>query len=275
MAVAAPSPPGSIVRALRAAADEVERRLAQSSGLHPSQVAILMHLADNQPQTIPEVAGALGHHYRWAQAGLADLRGSGWAIRLPSNPARFALTDAGTALGEEMSATVQQSIVSAQGWPAAEIAWAVVNRLSHPTDDTRRIVVTAPAATLSDFALAALCLGVEPQVIEAWVRSRSLPPPPWTEEHLSTMTGLRGSVAAVWPVLLEGARSNRQFSDVANSVGLTTQKVASAISRDPHLRAQLDDALMQGRDQGIYHGRRSAYRRGCWCPECRSAQPPR
>jgi hypothetical protein len=55
-------------------------------------------------------------------------------------------------------------------------------------------------------------------------------------------------------------------------VGLTTQKVVSAIGRDPALRAELDAALMEGRDPKIKYGRRLAYRQGCWCPECRRAQ---
>lgn len=86
------------------------------------------------------------------------------------------------------------------------------------------------------------------------------------------MKGVGGSVAAVWPELLDGARRGQKFVTVANRVGLTTQKIASAIGRDPALRAELDAALMQGRDPKIQHGRRLAYRQGCWCPECRRAQ---
>lgn len=88
------------------------------------------------------------------------------------------------------------------------------------------------------------------------------------------MSRLRGSVTAIWPELLDGARAGDKFSSVTTRLGLTTQKVASAISRDPILRAELDDALMQGRDPTIQHGRRLAYRGGCWCwcPECRRAQ---
>jgi len=70
-------------------------------------------------------------------------------------------------------------------------------------------------------------------VIDAWVRSGTLPPPPWTEEDLHSLSGLRGSVTALWPDLLDGAPGGQKFADVANRVGLTTQKVASAIGRDP------------------------------------------
>jgi len=86
------------------------------------------------------------------------------------------------------------------------------------------------------------------------------------------MSRLRGSVTAVWPELIDRARVGDKFSSVTTRLGLTTQRVASAIRRDPILRAELDDALMQGRDPKIQHGRRLAYREGCWCPECRRAQ---
>lgn len=272
MTVAAPPPDGYIVQALRAAANEVERRLSRISGLDPSHVAILMQLADNLPQTIPDIAKAAGHHYRWAQKGLTSLGRSGWVIRWPSNPARFVLTDAGSTLVGEMNAAVQQTIASALGWPAAVIAERVLEVLTAPVDDAPRVEAQTAKATLSNVAVAAECIGVERHVIEAWVRNGSLPPPPWTEDQLRMMGGLRGSVAAVWPDLLDGARAGHKFSSVTNRVGLTTQRVASAIWRDPLLRRQLDDALMQGRDPKIQHGRRVAYREGCWCPECRQAQ---
>jgi hypothetical protein len=272
MVVTPPPDHGYLVQALRAAADEVEQRLSLASGLAPGNVAILMHLAVHQPSTIPDVATAAGHHYRWAQTGLAGLRESGWVIRWSSNPARFVLTDAGTRLVDELNAAVQHTVISAHGWPAAVIAGKVLDLLSIPADEVSRVEVPTATATLSNVAVAAQCIGVEPHVIEAWMRSGSLPVPPWTEDHLATMNGLRGSVAAVWPDLLDGARAGRKFASVTNRVGLTTQKVASAIWRDPLLRAQLDDALMQGRDPRIRHGRRFAYREGCWCPECRRAQ---
>jgi len=274
MALADAPPPhhGYIVQALRAAADEVERRLSRSTGLDPGQVAILMHLAVQQPRSIPDVATAVGHGYRWAQAGLAKLCRSGLVVRWPSNPARFALTDAGTRLADEMNVAVQHTIISAHGWPTAVIAGKVLDLLSVPVEEAAGIELPTATVTLSNVDVAAQCIGVEPHVIETWVRSGSLPAPPWTEDHLQMMSGLRGSVAAVWPDLLDGARAGQKFTIVTNRVGLTTQKVASAIWRDPLLRTQLDDALMQGRDPKIQHGRRLAYRRGCWCPECRRAQ---
>ena len=272
MAVTPPPDHGYLVQALRAAADEVEQQLSLSSGLTPGNVAILMHLAVHQPSTIPDVATAVGHGYHWAQTGLAGLRGSGWVIRWPSNPARFALTDAGTKLAHDMNAAVQRTIISAHGRPAALITGKVLDLLSDPVEEAARVEVPTATTTLSNVVAAAQCIGVEPHVIEAWVRSGSLPAPPWTEDHLHTMAGLRGSVAAVWPDLLDGARAGHKFASMTNRLGLTTQKVASAIWRDPLLRTQLDDALMQGRDPGIRHGRRLAYREGCWCPECRKAQ---
>jgi len=214
----------------------------------------------------------VGHGYHWTQGGLAALHKDGWVIRWPSNPARFALTDAGARLSDDMNAAVQNTIISAHGWPASVISGKVLDLLSTPVEEVEQLEVPTAATTLSNVAIAAECIGVEPHVIEAWVRSGSLPVPPWTEDHLQMMNGLRGSVAAVWPDVLDGARAGGKFATVTNHLGLTTQKVASAIWRDPHLRTQLDDALMQGRDPRIRHGRRLAYREGCWCPECRKAQ---
>jgi DNA-binding MarR family transcriptional regulator len=272
MADTPPPDQGHIVQALRTAADNVEQRLAQSSGLEPGQVTILMHLALHEPATIPDVATGVGHGYRWALAVLADLRRAGLVVRWPSNPARFALSDAGTKLAEQMNGAVWNTITSAHGWPAAVIADKVLDLLSAPADEAGPIAVPAAPTRLSKATVAAQFVGVEPHIIDAWVRSGILRPPPWDEEDLRSMNGLRGSVTAVWPELLDGARSGQKFANVANRLGITTQKVASAIWRDPALRAELDEALMQGRDPKIKHGRRLAYRQGCWCPECRTAQ---
>ncbi|HEY5473620.1 MAG TPA: hypothetical protein VIK32_10565, partial [Candidatus Limnocylindrales bacterium] len=254
------------------AADNVEQHLARSSGLEVGHVAILMHLDLHQPATIPDVAVGVGRGYRWAQALLADLRRAGLVVRWPSNPARFALSDAGAKATQEMNAAVWNTIASTHGWPAAVITGKVLDLLSAPLDEAAPIAVPATPARLSKSAVAAQFLGIEPHVIDAWVRSGTLRHPPWSEEDLRSMDWLRGSVTAVWQELLEGARSGGKFARVTNHLGLTTQKVAAAISRDPALRAELDEALVQGRDPKIKHGRRLAYRQGCWCPDCRRAQ---
>ena len=269
----APSPDqGHIVQGLRWAADNVEQHLARSSGLEVGQVAILMHLDLHQPATIPDVAAGVGHGYRWAQAFLLDLRRAGLVVRWPSNPARFALSDAGAKVTQEMNAAVWNTITSAHGWPAAIIAGKVLDLLSAPLDQTAPIAVPAGPSRLSTATVAAQFLNIESHIVDAWVRSGTLSHPPWSEEDLRSMERLRGSVTAVWPELLKGARSGSKFARVTNHLGLTTQKVAAAISRDAALRAELDEALMQGRDPNIKHGRRLAYRQGCWCPDCRTAQ---
>ena len=152
------------------------------------------------------------------------------------------------------------------------ITGKVMELLGVSTLELAPVMPPIPGTGLSDVSVAAKFIGVEPSVIEAGVRSGSLPPPPWSEHDLKEMVGLGGSVGAVWPELLDGARRGQKFVTVANRVGLTTQKIAAAIGRDPALRAELDDALMQGRDPKINHGRRRTYRQGCWCPECRKAQ---
>jgi hypothetical protein len=260
------------VQGLRWAADNVEQHLARSSGLEAGQVAILMHLDLHQPATIPDVAAGVGHGYRWAQAFLSDLRRAGLVVRWPSNPARFALSDAGAKVTQEMNAAVWNTITSAHGWPAAIIAGKVLDLLSAPLDQTAPIAVPAAPSRLSTATVAAQFLNIEPHIVDAWVRSGTLPHPPWSEEDLRSMERLRGSVTALWPELLKGARSGSKFARVTNHLGLTTQKVAAAISRDPALRSELDEALMHGRDPNIKHGRRLAYRQGCWCPDCRTAQ---
>lgn len=262
---------GHIIAAFRRAADNVEQHLAKEAGLQPSQVAVLMHVALHQPATIPAVAAGIGHGYRWAMADLADLRRAGLVIRWPSNPARFALSDAGTRLADRLNNEVWDTIVSALGWPAAVIAGKVLDILSDPVTDTPATGEPTAPPSLSNAMVAARFLRVEPHVIDAWLRSGTLPPPPWSEEDLRGMSHLPRSVIAVWPDLLEGARSGRKFADVAKHLGVTTQKVAATISRDSALRAQLDEALMQGRDPKIRHGQRLAYREGCWCSECRRA----
>jgi hypothetical protein len=272
MADTPPPHHAGLVHALKVAADNVEQHLARSSGLEVGQVAILVYLDLHQPATIPDVAAGVGRGYRWAQAVLADLRRAGLVVRWPSNPARFALSGAGTKLAEHMNAAVWNAITSAHGWPAAVIASKVLDLLGAELDGTDAVEGQAATTSLNDVAVAARFLGVDPHIIDAWVRSGTLPSPPWNEEDLRSMNGLRGSVTAVWPELLEGARSGYKFASVTNRLGLTTQKVAAAIWRDPALRAELDEALMQGRNPKIQHGRRLAYRQGCWCPECRTAQ---
>lgn len=269
MVVTTPAAQGYLVHSLRAAADSLEQRLTLSSGLTPGNVTILMQLAAHQPGSIPEVASAAGHHYRWARSGLADLRECGFIVRCSFTPARFALTDAGMKLADDLRAAAQQTITSVFGWPAAVITESVLDLLTTPIYQADPIEAQTGRSAMSNVAVAAESVGVEQHVVDAWIRSGSLPAPPWTEDQLCGMGRLRGSVTAVWPELLNGARAGNKFSNVTARLGLTTQRVASAISRDPILRAELDGALMQGRDPRVQHGRRLAYRDGCWCPECR------
>lgn len=268
-----PPVPGLIVHALRMAADAVEQQLARTTGLSVGEVAVVSLLAVDQPATIPSVAAGVGHGYRWAQETLADLRGAGLVMRLQSGMAKFALSDAGDVLAEQMTAAVWDAISSAHGWPAAVITGRVLDLLAEPAPGLLVAGSGGLRGGLSETVVAARFIAVDPQLVEAWVRSGTLPPPPWSEEHLATMSRLRGSVVAVWPELIDGARAGLKFAVLANRLGLTTQRVAAAIGRDPRLRAEIDEALMQGRDPTVQHGRRLAYRRGCWCPECRRTRP--
>jgi len=148
------SPPphhAGLVHALKVAADNVEQQFARSSGLEVGQVVILMYVDLHQPATIPDVAAGVGRGYCWAKAILADLRSAGLVVRWPSNPARFALSDAGTELAEHMNAAVWNAISSAHGWPAAVIAGTVLGLLGAPIDGTAAF--EGPAnSSLSDVA---------------------------------------------------------------------------------------------------------------------------
>lgn len=268
-----PPVPGHIAHALRKAADAVEQQLAQTTGLSAGEVAVVSYLAAAQPATIPGVAAGVGHGYHWAKDTLADLRRAGLVTRWQSGLAKFSLTDAGHALAEQMTTAVWDTISSAHGWPAAVITGRVLDLLSDSPPGLQVSQSFPIRSGLSEAVVAARFIGVEPRLIDAWVRSGTLPPPPWSEEHLATMNGLRGSVVAVWPELIDGARAGQKFAVLANRWGVTTQKVASMIRRDLGLRAELDEALMEGRDPEVQHGRRLAYRKGCWCPECRKTRP--
>jgi hypothetical protein len=229
MVVTPPPAHGDLVRSLRAAADMLEQRLTLSSGVSPDGITIVLYLAEHQPSSIPDVATAAAHHYRWAQSRLADLRESGWIIKCSAAPTRFALSDAGLELADGLRAAARQAIASVRGWPAAVLTERVLDLLGTPSGDVDKIDVRAGTAAMSNVAVAAECVGVEPRIIEAWVRSGSLTAPPWTEDYLDAIRRLRGSVIAVWPLLLAGARAGGKFSMVTAGLGLTTQRVASAI----------------------------------------------
>lgn len=275
MAIASdPQVPINFADALRTASKSVEQHLAHESGLEPDHVRMLMFVAAQQTTTIPHAASGVGRPYRRALGILTELREAGLMVRWPSHPARFALSQEGGDLVEQMNAAVWGTIAAAHGVSAAMITAKALKRLNKALDQTPGPRDVRPSG-LSETAVAALFLRVEPQVIDAWVRIGALPPSPWSEDDLRTMIGLRGSVTAVWPELLAGARRGEKFADLSRRLGITTQKVASAIGRDPELRAELDASLMEGRDPGLQHGGRIAYRQGCWCPECREAQSAR
>ena len=77
---------------------------------------------------------------------------------------------------------------------AAVIAGKVLDLLSAPLDEAAPIAIPAGPTRLSKAAVAAQFLGIEPHVIDAWVRSGALRHPPWSEEELRSMEGLRGSL---------------------------------------------------------------------------------
>lgn len=69
--------------------------------------------------------------------------------------------------------------------------------------------------------------------------------------------------------LLDALASGAPFREAVAEVGATAQAVTAHRRRSSSFAAALDDALRQGRDGAIEHGRASAWRAGCRCPECR------
>jgi len=140
---------------LRSHGPAIEQQLAKSSGLKPGEVAVITYVALHQPATIPDVASGVGHGYRWAQDVLADLRRAGLVVRWQSGPARFALTDRGMSLAEQMNAAVWKTISSAHGWPAAVITGKVMDLLSASVEQVDPPEAAAGASGISEASVAA------------------------------------------------------------------------------------------------------------------------
>jgi DNA-binding MarR family transcriptional regulator len=251
-------------------APRLSRELADAMHLATTDVEALFALAQGQPASIPEVAARLGRGYRTTQDALGSLRARGLVLRKPSKLTWFFLSDSGVTLLASADAMVWQAMVEAHGQPAALATNAVLAMLAEWGPDP--LPVPQGRTVTSSVEIAAKLVGVEPHVVQAWVRSRAISPAPWSEDDLHTMQGLPGNVDAVWPDLVAGARQGTRFVDLAASLGLTTQKVAMFIWRNDDRRAELDEALVAGRDPNVIHGRGRSYRAGCWCPDCRRAQ---
>ncbi len=191
-------------------------------------------------------------------------------LRKPSKLTWFLLSDSGVTLLTLADTMVWQAMVEAHGQPAALATNAVLAKLTEWDPDP--LAVPPGGTVTSSVEIAAKVTGVQPQVVQAWVRSRAINSGPWSEDDLRTMQGLAGKVDAVWPDLVAGAHRGMRFGTLAVSLGLTTQKVAMFIWRNEDLRTELDEALVTGRDPNVIHGRGRSYRAGCWCPDCRRAQ---
>jgi hypothetical protein len=68
-------------------------------------------------------------------------------------------------------------------------------------------------------------------------------------------------------------RRGRGFAGVAEALKVSPQQIHAFASINPAFRAELDQALMAGRDKSLRHGSPTTYRlHGCRCPECRRAK---
>ena len=72
--------------------------------------------------------------------------------------------------------------------------------------------------------------------------------------------------------VLEMLAGGASFEHVEDVTGLSQQRLHGIAAWEPVWRAELDAALMAGRDPGRPHGTARAYRLGCRCPECREAK---
>lgn len=72
--------------------------------------------------------------------------------------------------------------------------------------------------------------------------------------------------------LLQLLRDGASMHDACDRIGVTNKQVAAYTRAHPNWNADLNEALMAGRDPDLNHGTYRAYRYDkCRCPECRSA----
>lgn len=70
--------------------------------------------------------------------------------------------------------------------------------------------------------------------------------------------------------LLQALADGAPWADALAEAGVSSQAVHAHRKRSPQFAADLDRALMAGRDPRLDHGRAGAWRAGCRCPECRA-----
>ncbi len=73
--------------------------------------------------------------------------------------------------------------------------------------------------------------------------------------------------------LLRRLAAGESLAEVAVELGTSHQRVWAAAALDAGWLAELDQALMRGRPEGVEHGQAGTYKRHqCRCPECRQAK---
>lgn len=77
---------------------------------------------------------------------------------------------------------------------------------------------------------------------------------------------------STWHAILLAIRRGRPPGEAAERYGITLAALYAQGQVYPDRGEQLDAALTHGRDPDLPHGRYTAVRAGCACPECRASR---
>ncbi|MET9467814.1 hypothetical protein ABZY44_24025 [Streptomyces sp. NPDC006544] len=76
--------------------------------------------------------------------------------------------------------------------------------------------------------------------------------------------------------MLRELRKGRPLGQVCQTLRIFPAQLHAFARINPWFQAELDEALMEGRNPDLLHGSESAYRmHGCRCPECRRGRAAR
>ncbi|CAN3132221.1 hypothetical protein ACNUDN_30305 [Mycobacterium sp. smrl_JER01] len=68
--------------------------------------------------------------------------------------------------------------------------------------------------------------------------------------------------------LLDALANGTSYRQALDDAGVTAQAFSQKRRRDPAFGRAANAALMAGRNPNLHHGRDSAWKAGCRCPDC-------